>query len=369
MRDFISLYMFNIRKMMGNWMTKIMFGIIVIGLLAGAFLYKDLNKIREINLKVINETKLPIKADLVADIFDYASNNMRYDVNNTNDKAEDTLVLTIFETDGGFSILFDYNNESTVSTYQKNCLISYIETSVMESSGIVIPNISIEDHSPAKENGVEMMVYYISIFVIYLFILLCGGIITGSVALERISKVSELLIYRVSPIKIIYSKVMALFTLLIGMGLVAICEVLVFQLIGFLDIGKFIKDLQISGIGIEYIGMIACISFSGIAVYTVLYIIVGMFIQSADQIQFAQFPIAAVALIAYVVSILSRATPDALFARISMYIPLFYPFVSPLRLIENLCSRQEVFISTIILLLFILAGNILMSKLFRLEAN
>lgn len=369
MNDFISLYRFNLKKMMRNWMTKLMFGIVVIGLLAGAFLYKEMNKTREIHLEINNETDIQLESELVVYILEHTTSNVRYKLDGNAEEYQDSLGIALRRTEEGYELIFDYKNGNIISTYQKNNLASFLETSILEAGGVNLPEIQIKDKNVVEENSMENTVYYISIFVIYLFILLCGGIITGSVALEKTSRVSELLVYRVTPSKIIYSKVMALFTLLIGIGMVAVSEVVIFNITGFMDVEGFIKTLQLGGIGIGSIGIILGIMLSGIAVYTILYIIVGMFIQSADQIQFAQFPVAAIALVAYVVSILSRTTPDSWVARSSMYVPLFYPFVAPLRIIGKLCSTQEIVISTVIILLFLAAGNILMSKLFRREAH
>lgn len=369
MKDFISLYRFNLKKMMGNWMTKLMFGIVVIGLFAGAFLYKEMNRTREIHLKVNNETELPLEAENVVYVLEHTSSNTKYMLEEEAEAYQDTLGISFRKMEEGYEILFDYTDANMITAYQKNSLVSIIETILMENSGISLPKIQIRDKNVLEDNHIENTVYYISIFVIYLFILLCGGIITGSVALEKTSKVSELLVYRVSPVKIIYSKVLSLFTLLIGIGVVAVFEVGVFNITGLMDVRGFIKNLQLGGIGAGSIGMILGILISGIAVYTILYIIVGMFIQSADQIQFAQFPVAAIALAAYAISILSRTTPDSWIARYSMYVPLFYPFVAPLRMIQKLCGTQEIVLSTVLLLLYLIMGNLLMSKLFRREAH
>lgn len=368
MKDLISLYRFNLKRMMGNWMTKLMFGIVVIGLLAGAFLYKEINKTSEVYLKINNETGFQLEAEQVSYVLEYAASNKKYIVDGNEDYYQDFLEITLSSREDGYDLECYYENVDVLSSYQKNSLLSFLEEVILEDEGKSVPDIQVKDISVVEENGTETIAYYVSIFVIYLFILLCGGIITGSVALEKISKVSELLIYRVSPAKIIYSKILALFTLLLSIGLVAGLEILLFHTTGLMDVGSFIENLQLSGISMSSIGVILGIMILGIAVYTILYIIVGMFIQSADQIQFAQFPVAAVALMSYVVSILSRSTPDSWIACSAMYVPLFYPFVAPLRVIGKLCSIEEIVISTGLLLLFLAVGNILMSKLFRREA-
>lgn len=219
----------------------------------------------------------------------------------------------------------------------------------------------------ANTEMAEKIAFYIIVFTLYLFILLCGSIITSSVALERTSKVSEIITYRVSVLKLIYSKVLSLYTIILIILTIAAAEFFVAVKIKYISLDIVWNILKAVNFGPQELALVGVIIMVGIVAYTVLYICVGTLIKSAEQIQFSQLPVAAIVLIGYVITVLCRQNTDALLSKVCTYIPLFSPFLVVPKLFEKGSRLTEFVIIGVLTVIYLIIGNICAVKLYKKE--
>lgn len=185
--------------------------------------------------------------------------------------------------------------------------------------------------------------------------------------MEKTSRVSELIIYRVSVLKLIYSKVLALYSIVILMLAGVGIEFSVAVATKWIDISIVKTLLETAGFGMKEIAIVVGIIIVGIMVYTVLYIFVGTMIKSADQIQFSQLPVAALVLIGFMITVLCRQNEDSLISRICTYIPTFSPFLAVTKLFHPGETGLEFLLMGICTIIYLIVGNYLIVKIYRRE--
>jgi len=100
---------------------------------------------------------------------------------------------------------------------------------------------------------------------------------------------------------------------------------------------------------------------------TVLYILVGLRIESSEQIQYAQLPVAAIALAVFVVVTLTIRDPDSTIMRVFMYVPMCAPFAASVRLLDHLSSTNEMVLSASLTAAFIGASHLMLNRWFARE--
>lgn len=372
-KDFFTLFLFNYKKILNTWMTKIMIAIAVIGVFAAAMFFRQDNEKKDVLVNIKDNAGINVNVEDLKTLLSSNSTHYNYIITASPLEEKNYVNTIIMEfnklNDSNIELKFDYDDRDLLSNEQKSLISKLLEMQIMSKKGIQIPQVVIKDTPIEPDEFLKNITYYIIIFIIYLFILLCGSILTSSVALEKTSKVTDLIVYRVSSIKIVYSKVLALYAILMQIILLAALEVFFLSIANIIHAKDIFYLLEAMGFGGKTMLFIGLISITGITIYTVLYIIVGLLIESAEQIQYSQLPVAAIALIAFIVSVLSRSTPNSLLTKIATYVPPFFPFVAPLRVLNHISSTSEIVFAFIIVVLYLILGNYAITRLFMKEAK
>lgn len=198
---------------------------------------------------------------------------------------------------------------------------------------------------------------YFVLFITYFFTVFCGATITNSIANERISKVSDLLTYHVSPVKIVYAKMAALFTLLVEVAALIAIECIVFQGMDVIHLEKVAYFIKMLGIGFSEITVICIMSFVSIFIYMLLYAIVGVCITNQQQMQFAQLPVTIILIAAFVTSYVCLNNPDLAITKVMNYVPVVAPFIMGNGILNGTVSGGQLAAAAVLILLLIAGCN------------
>ncbi|WP_294353483.1 ABC transporter permease, partial [uncultured Clostridium sp.] len=106
------------------------------------------------------------------------------------------------------------------------------------------------------------------------------------------------------------------------------------------------------------------ISLLGIIIYTLLYAIVGIFVNDQQEMQFAQLPVTVILVVAFVIAYMTIPNPGSVLSKICIYIPFTAPFLMGNAILNNTVSMFTIVISGISIIGFIFLCNYLIIRIF-----
>ncbi len=185
------------------------------------------------------------------------------------------------------------------------------------------------------------------VVLIFMAILTYGNWVAGSVAEEKSNRVMELLITAATPRQLLVGKVLGSG----GAGLTQYAALLATGLAGLLlqdRIGRaFFGDAAADasgsfGLSVPLLLVFGACFLGGFLVYAALYAAAGSLVSRAEEVQQVSGPIIVLAMIGYFSAIFGATTsPDAVWVAVLSYVPLFAPYLLPLRMAYDAISPLE----------------------------
>ncbi len=173
---------------------------------------------------------------------------------------------------------------------------------------------------------------YVLILLIYVAVIYYPNMIAMEVATEKSSRVMEILISSVSPVKHMFAKIA-------GIGVLGILQMGIFGTAGYLALTSAGTDLTT--------GMYSVFGFSdlkistflfallffllGYFLYAVLAALLGSLVSRTEDVQQLMLPMMFLVIIASFIAFSGIAVPEAKYVTIASYIPFFAPLVMFLR--------------------------------------
>lgn len=173
---------------------------------------------------------------------------------------------------------------------------------------------------------------YILIMVIYIAVIYYPNMIAMEVANEKSSRVMEILISSVSPVKHMFAKIA-------GIGSLGILQMMIFALAGYLAIQSSGSDLtegvfSVMGFSeVKFSTFFYAILFFllGYFLYAVLAALLGSLVSRTEDVQQLMLPMMVLIIIASFIAFSGISMPEAGYVTIASYIPFFAPLVMFLR--------------------------------------
>lgn len=173
---------------------------------------------------------------------------------------------------------------------------------------------------------------YVLLFVIYFAVIMYGNMIAMEVATEKSSRVMEILISSVSPVKQMFAKIL-------GIGLLSLTQLAVLLSVGYLSIKRNLEAME--GGFFEFFG------FGNVAastiVYAVVFFILGYFLYATiaaflgslvsriEDVQQMITPMTMLVVAGFMMAMFGLGQPDAPFIKYTSFIPFFTPMLMFLR--------------------------------------
>ena len=173
---------------------------------------------------------------------------------------------------------------------------------------------------------------YILLFIIYFAVIMYANMIAMEVATEKSSRVMEILISSVSPIKQMFAKIL-------GIGLLSLTQLAVFLIVGYTSFKKNMDSLNngfsevfgfgdIPGATIFY----AVVFFIlGYFLYATLAAFLGSLVSRIEDVQQMITPMTLLVVAGFMIAMFGLGKPDAPFITVTSYIPFFTPMIMFLR--------------------------------------
>jgi ABC-2 type transport system permease protein len=193
--------------------------------------------------------------------------------------------------------------------------------------------IALEKNAKTEEelNQARGLVYVL-LFIIYFSVIMYANMIAMEVATEKSSRVMEILISSVSPIKQMFAKI-------IGIGLLSLTQLAVFLTVGYFSFKQNMESLKEGFFGVYGFGDIpvdtivyAVIFFIlGYFLYATLAAFLGSLVSRIEDVQQMITPMTKLVVAGFMIAMFGLGKPDALFITVTSYIPFFTPMIMFLR--------------------------------------
>ncbi|RNF39419.1 ABC transporter permease [Planococcus salinus] len=227
--------------------------------------------------------------------------------------------------------------ESALQAMQTAQTAETLELSEEEMTSLFMPvSFERETVSESSKSQEELSqargLVYILIMLIYVAVIYYPNMIAMEVANEKSSRVMEILISSVSPVKHMFAKIA-------GVGTLGILQMLIFGLAGYTAIKTAGTDLTegffsvfgFSDVKIETFLFAVLFFLLGYFLYAVLAALLGSLVSRTEDVQQLMLPMMFLIIIASLIAFSGIGMPEATYVTIASYIPFFTPLVMFLR--------------------------------------
>ncbi|MBD2868466.1 ABC transporter permease [Paenibacillus arenilitoris] len=216
-----------------------------------------------------------------------------------------------------------------------------------------------------EEQGVNMGVIYVMIIFLFMAIMTSGNMIASEITAEKSSRVMEILITSVSPLKQMFGKIF-------GMFVVVIVQVAFYVAVILLNVSMphnkgALGNLDIDLSLIDPLLLVYALLFflTGFFLFATLYAAIGSIVSRTEDLGQAVMPLTFVSLAGFYIAIFSISAPDSMLVKVTSYIPVFSPFVMLLRLGLTDVPMWQTLLSFGILLVSIYGAVYVSAKIYR----
>jgi ABC-2 type transport system permease protein len=198
---------------------------------------------------------------------------------------------------------------------------------------VMFEKVALEEDAKSEEelNQARGLVY-ILLFVIYFAVIMYASMIAMEVATEKSSRVMEILISSVSPIKLMFGKIL-------GIALLSITQFAFILTVGYLSL-RFNPSNSNEGIfsifglsDVPIATFIYAIIFFilGYLLFATLAAFLGSLVSRIEDVQQMITPMTLLIVIAFMIAMFGLGKPEAPFITVTSFIPFFAPMIMFLR--------------------------------------
>ncbi|MFK9094191.1 ABC transporter permease [Bacillus salipaludis] len=207
---------------------------------------------------------------------------------------------------------------------------------------------------------------YVLLFIIYFSVIMYANMIAMEVATEKSSRVMEILISSVSPIKQMFAKIL-------GIGLLSLTQLAVFLIVGYYSLTNNMDSLKEGFFGVYGFGDIpaetiiyAVIFFIlGYFLYATLAAFLGSLVSRIEDVQQMITPMTLLVVAGFMIAMFGLGKPDAPFITATSYIPFFTPMIMFLRVGMLTIPAWEAILGIVILVATITVLAIFGARVYR----
>ncbi|MBS4188763.1 ABC transporter permease [Bacillus sp. FJAT-49705] len=207
---------------------------------------------------------------------------------------------------------------------------------------------------------------YVLLFIIYFAVLMYANMIAMEVATEKSSRVMEILISSVSPVKQMFAKI-------IGIALLSLTQMVILFVVGFYFVKKNLESMQ--GGFFEFFGFndipISTIIYAlvflllGYFLYATLAAFLGSLVSRIEDVQQMIMPMTMLVVAGFMIAMFGLGQPDTSFITIASYIPFFTPMLMFMRVGMLTLPVWEPMIGIAILIITIIILAVFGAKVYK----
>lgn len=189
-----------------------------------------------------------------------------------------------------------------------------------------------EDAKTEEELNQARGLVYVLLFIIYFAVIMYANMIAMEVATEKSSRVMEILISSVSPIKQMFAKIL-------GIGLLSLTQLAVLLLVGYYSIkqnldsmeGGFFEFFGFGNVPVSTITYAVIFFILGYFLYATMAAFLGSLVSRIEDVQQMITPMTMLVVAGFMMAMFGLGEPEAPFIKYTSFIPFFSPMLMFLR--------------------------------------
>ncbi|TXK76406.1 ABC transporter permease [Paenibacillus sp. N3.4] len=280
-----------------------------------------------------------------------------------------------------------YKSEGTLEFSLKNKLqtaLQLIKTDVMlkgaglaaeQKANIQAPislatvQISTNDGAAAGKSESQMVMsyalVYVMLFMLYMGVIGFGNMVAMEITAEKSSRVMELLITSVSPLKQMFGKI-------IGICMLALTQIALTIVVAVINLNlsgssKLIEELHLnwSDMQLSLIVYFLIFYLLGFFIYATVFAAVGSLVSRTEEVGQAIMPVTMLIVGAFMIAMFGLSNPNSGFIVAMSFVPFLSPLIMFLRIGMSSPALWEIWLSIAIQLASILAMAWVAAKIYR----
>lgn len=206
---------------------------------------------------------------------------------------------------------------------------------------------------------------YVMLFLLYMGVIGFGNLVATEITAEKSSRVMELLITSVSPLKQMFGKIMGI--CLLALSQIALLIATAAVNVSLSGSSSMVANLPISWHDLQLSLVVYFLIFYllGFFIYATIFAAVGSLVSRTEDVGQAIMPITLVIVAAFMIAIFGLNQPNAGFVVTMSFVPFFSPLIMFLRIGMSTPPFWQIAISIAIQLLSIGAMAWLAAKIYR----
>lgn len=231
---------------------------------------------------------------------------------------------------------------------------------------VSLDRVPLSENAKSEEELIQSVVLvYILLFAIYFAVMMYGNMIAMEVAKEKSSRVMEILISSVHPIVQLFGKI-------VGTALLGIFQLFVFVAAGFISMQFGSKTVNLGGLSVDFSDLpISTIVYAivffilGYLLFAMIAAMLGSIVSRIEELQQIMTPMTLLIVAAFMLAMFGLSTPDALYIKITSFIPFFTPMIMFLRIGTSDPTTWEILLSIGLLIATIILLAYYAAKVYR----
>ena len=232
---------------------------------------------------------------------------------------------------------------------------------------VAFSKIPLEENAKTEEELSQARgLVYVLLFIIYFSVILYASMIATEVATEKSSRVMEILISSVSPVKQMFAKIL-------GVALLSLTQMAVIFLIGYVSIKSNLESMQggffdvfgFSDIPLSTIIYALIFLLLGYFLYATLAAFLGSLVSRIEDVQQTIMPMTLLVVAGFMIAMFGLGTPDMPFITVTSYIPFFTPMLMFMRVGMLTLPAWEPILGIVILIITIVILAIFGAKVYK----
>ncbi|MCF6136162.1 ABC transporter permease [Pseudalkalibacillus berkeleyi] len=227
-----------------------------------------------------------------------------------------------------------------------------------------------ENAKTAEELDQARSIVYVLLFIIYFAVIFYGSMIATEVATEKSSRVMEILISSVSPVKQMFGKIF-------GIALLGLTQFALIFIVGFISMKfapepenptsmeSFTDFITIDQLPVSTMVYAVIFFLLGFLLYATLLAMLGSLVNKVEEANQVITPVILIIVVAFMIAMSGLANPEASFVTITSYIPFFTPMIMFLRVGMLNIPIWETLIGIVVLIATIGIFAVIAAKVYR----
>ena len=216
-----------------------------------------------------------------------------------------------------------------------------------------------------EPNYLNVVIFYITVFVMFFIVINYASQIGTEIAMEKSSRVIEMIVSSVSPVNHLFAKILAI--ICVSLTQLFFFVVTIIAVLYLVDIGSLISEfgLEANDRTVPMVVYSLIFLLLGLVLYLSVSALLGSFVSRMEDLQQALLPVTMMSLGGMYLGMFNLFDPGNLLVRVTSYFPFFTPFVMPLRVLDPATSHVTVWIGIVVILITIAAAVYFAARIYK----